>query len=116
MTVDELERGLQRLNEEDPPDYSPSPFLGIYRHPCMKARIAKKTGRPVSTAIDLKEVYATRWGGEDGTVPEIHAEDETAILFRYGTCKQCGQTARSPYGRFVLTAERPPVYGRVARG
>lgn len=114
MTEEELQAGLDKMNEADPPDYWPSPLLAIYRHPCMKARVAKRTGRAVSTAIDLREAYVTRWVA-DGTVPDVDLSDETAMLFRHGSCKHCGQTARSRKGRFVLTAERPPVMGRVAR-
>lgn len=112
MTEAELQAGLDKLNADDPPDYWPSALLANFRHPCMKARIAKRTGRPVSTAIDLKEVYLTRW---EESVPLIDPDDEFAMIYRQGTCKSCGQVARSKTGRFVRTAERPPVYGRVSR-
>ena len=113
-TRQELQLGLDELNAAHPPEYWPSPLLAIYRHPCMGARIAKKTGRAVSTAIDLKEIYVTRW--LEGFTPLADTDDTIAMLYREGTCRACGQTARSPKGRFVLTAERPPVLGRVARG
>lgn len=115
MTEEELQAGLDLLNLDDPPTYKPSALLAIYRHPCTEARIAKRTGKPVSTAIDLKEAYITRWGAS-GQGGEYDATDELAILFRYGSCKHCGQTARSPKGRIVRTADRPPVMGRVSRG
>lgn len=112
MTPEELQAGLEQLNALDPPAYYAAPLLANFRHGCTKARIARRTGRAVSTAIDLKEVYVTRW--VEGR-PESDPADEHALLYRQGTCKHCGQLARSRTGRIVLTADRPPMFGRVAR-
>lgn len=112
MTEEELQAGLDSLNASDPPLYWPSALLAIYRHPCPESRIAKRTGRPVSTAIDLKEMYATEWVAAGW---RASADDELAILFRQGQCKACKQVARSRKGRIVKTADRPPVMGRVSR-
>jgi hypothetical protein len=112
VSPEDLQAGLDQLNESSPPVYDPNPLLAIYRHPCSEARVARRTGRPVSTAIDLKEIYVTRW--VDGR-PESDPNDEFALLFRQGICKHCMQPARSRKGRLVLVADRPPVLGRVGR-
>lgn len=120
----QLQDGLDKLNELKPAHYDPPPFLANYRHLCTKARQAAHTGKGVSTAIDLKEQYVTSWektadSHDDEQVISISGkqdpDDEYAILYREGSCKSCGEVARSKKGRVVLTSERPPVYGRVGR-
>lgn len=108
-----LQVGLDMLNAQDPPAFDAPYFLGNFRHPCMGHRIAKKSGKPVSTAVQLKERYVTEWR-EDGS-PVYEGDGATAILYKEGTCPNCKGRVRSKAGRVVLTAERPPVYGRVSR-
>lgn len=112
----ELQAGLDRLNALDPPTYRPTALGANFRHLCTKARQAKLTGKGVSTAITLKERYVTGWLiGDDEIEPLTDPDAEVAILYREGTCKSCREVARSPQGRVVLTAERPPLEGRVSR-
>lgn len=88
--AESFQRGLDALNEQDPPKYAPLPFQANFRHACMKARQAQHTGRGVSTAIDLKERYVTHWDQrEDGTLFPVENEDdaEYAVLYREGRCK-----------------------------
>lgn len=103
---------LDRVNAEDPPHHDVPPILANFRHPCTRARqSAKLGGKGVSTAIDLKERYVLL-SEADPTAPD---GGEYALVYREGRCKRCGQVARSRTGRVVLTAERPPIAGRVAR-
>ena len=82
--------------ELERPTYTPPAFVSIYRHECA--------GRNnVSTALGLKEVYIT---SECGTFGYIYKE---------GECRSCGETALSPIGKFVLSADRPPLENRKAR-
>jgi hypothetical protein len=107
--AERLELWLKQLNAGDPPDHTPPWFSGRYRHACPNARIARHTGKPVSTAIDLKERYETPESAGIGSRRDI------AIIFREGTCKWCKQTARSEDGLVVFVSHRPPLDGRVAR-
>lgn len=113
----QLQEGLDALNEQDPARYHPMPVGANFRHMCEKARQAKHTGKGVSTAIDLKERYVTGWETTDGNVVPAENADtaEYAILYREGRCKSCKELARSKEGRIVRTADRPPVLGRVGR-
>jgi len=116
--TERLQAGLDALNEAYPPAYSAGTHGANFRHPCLKARQAKMTGKGVSTAIDLKERYVTSWEYHDvrDLVPVENEEGaEYAILYREGTCKHCRETARSKVGRVVETATRPPLFGRVSR-
>lgn len=98
-----LQDGLDALNAQDPVELHPSPLLALLRHGCSEARQAKKIGRPVQEAIRLKEQYVLGPG------------EVEALIYRYGECTKCSVRARSLIGRVVLTAERPPIAGRVAR-
>lgn len=114
--MDEAQRILQdfldNLNGEDPPHHDVPAFLANYRHPCTRARqSAKLGGKGVSTAIDLKERYVLL-SDADPSAPD---GSEYALVYREGKCKRCGQVARSRTARVVLTSERPPISGRVAR-
>jgi hypothetical protein len=101
---DELQEWLGQVNAQDPPDYDAPSLLGIYRHPCERAR------HPfASTAISLKERYVTP------AEAQIADDTSVALVFREGVCKRCGKKARSSRGRMVDTATRPPITGRVAR-
>ena len=62
-----LQAGLDAMNAEDPPAYDAPYFLGNYRHPCLGHRIAQKSGKAVSTAVQLKERYVTSWDGAKPT-------------------------------------------------
>lgn len=106
-----LQDHLDALNAENPPDIQVPPFLANTRHSCKKARQSAHAGKGVSTAMQLKERYVTL----ASLRPEAEGGDEYAILYREGRCKKCGTTARSEQGRTVLTAERPPIEGRVGR-
>ena len=109
-----LQAGLDALNERSPTDFDPPTFLANPRHPCNGHRIAKSTGRPVSTAIDLKERYVVGWEADGSPVTETGVA-EWAIIYREGKCLKCGYTARSSQGKVVRVVERPPLMGRVAR-
>jgi hypothetical protein len=114
-----LQDGLDRLNAESPPQHVAPNFLANFRHLCTKARQAQAKGTGVSTAITLKERYVTGWERTDsGRVlarTDYVSVPTHAILYREGRCAKCGDVARSDVGRVVLTAQRPPVEGRVAR-
>lgn len=93
---DAQQAALTERVAETEPTFLPLCFLSVYRHPC-EARGG------VSTAIQLKEVY-------------VHSEDgRWGFFYKAGECKQCGATALSPAGKFVVAEDRPPVAGRVAR-
>ena len=98
-----LQSVLDETNSSDPVELHPAPLIAIQRHGCSEARQAKKLGRPVQVAIQLKERYL------------LTPDEEVALLFREGECPKCHIRARSLVGRVVLTAERPPLQGRVAR-
>lgn len=114
-----LQDGLDALNAYDPPQHIAPNFLANFRHLCAKARQAQAKGTGVSTAITLKERYVTGWERTDsGRVlarTDYVSVPTHAILYREGRCVKCGDVARSDVGRVVLTAQRPPVEGRVAR-
>lgn len=98
-----LQDSLDRLNAADPAGLDAPYFLAKIRHGCTKTRLSGPTGRPVAAPLDLKEVYVP-------SSDEVHA-----LIYRQGECPKCHLTARSRVGRAVLTAQRPPVYGRVGR-
>lgn len=106
-----LQDYLDEVNAAAPADLSVPPFLANTRHSCKKARQSAHAGKGVSTAMQLKERYVS---AEDTSLP---GDDlgSYAIVYREGACKKCGTTARSLQGRVVLTAERPPIEGRVGR-
>lgn len=81
---------LAGLNENDPPTHAPPNMVKVFRHACSKRRNK-------STALQLHEMYVL---SEDG---------QWGFIFKEGTCKACGDTARSPEGRFVIAADRPPI-------
>ncbi len=114
VTGEELIAGLDALNASSPADFSPPPFLASYRHLCMGTLLARRTGRGVSEALDLKERYVTSWA-PDGTPREAEEGAELAIIYREGTCRKCKLTARSAAGQVVRCSERSPLHGRVAR-
>lgn len=99
----ELQDRLDRINGENLADIDPPPYLANIRHECTRARQAKRNGRAVSTAIQLREQYME------------HDDGEHALVYREGVCTRCHAVARSSQGRAVLIAERPPVFGRVGR-
>lgn len=101
--AEELQAQLDAVNEQDPPDIDSPYFSANIRHACTRARQAKINGRAVSTAIQLREEYIE------------HDDGEHALVYREGMCVRCKSVARSCQGRAVLVAERPPIYGRVAR-
>jgi hypothetical protein len=113
VTPAELEAGLAALNEADPPLFSPLAVHASFRHMCTGSILARRSGKPVSEPLDLKERYVTSW--VDGQPVEQEDGAEYAILFREGVCKKCKASARSPRGIVVKTAERAPLHGRVAR-
>lgn len=99
-----LQEDLDELNEREPVDHVVPFFVANFRHPCDAARQSKQlAGKGVSTAIDMKERYV------------LSESERTALVYREGSCKRCGQTARSERGRAVDPAKRPPVSGRVGR-
>lgn len=95
---DPLQAILDEFNRESPPDHTPMPLLGIFRHNCPSKR---NTSQP----IQLNELYIT-----SPACPDL------ALLAREGKCKRCGQTCRSTTGRIVDRELRPPITGRVGRG
>lgn len=117
------------INSQSPPTFKPLPVSGHYRHNC-----AARKG--ISTALQLHEVYMVSSTpiGEQGAV-SLHTacvllkkelseecldgwpgdEGRFAYVFREGTCKGCGQTARSPIGVLVDAVERPPLPSAVVR-
>lgn len=101
---DQAQADLLVSFELDPPDHRVPNFLALYRHSCPA-----RQGR--STALELKEVYVIS--------PAYPEHDVLAgrfgFIFKAGTCRGCGQTARSRAGRLVNAHERPPLHGRVAR-
>lgn len=101
--VDDLQDRLDRLNAEDPADMDLPAFMGQARHGCKRHRFSGPEGNPVSSPLEVREVY---WTSDDG---------EHALIFKEGKCRRCGFTGRSHKGRAVLVADRPPLTGRVAR-
>ncbi len=94
---------LAQVNAADPATYDAPHFLSIYRHPCPSAN-------NVSKAIDLKEerLNAT----EDLKRSDL---EPWALIWKFGSCKKCNQTARSAVGLLVDADKRPPISGRVSR-
>ncbi len=94
---------LDTMNGEAPAEYTAPHFLSIYRHPCPSAN-------NVSKAIDLKEerLNAT----EDLERSDL---EPWALIWKFGSCKKCNQTARSAVGLLVDADKRPPISGRVSR-
>lgn len=90
--------------EADPPDHLVPNFLAYYRHTCPA-----REGR--STALELREVYVASPSYPEQGV----AAGRFAFIYKQGSCRGCGQTARSRAGRLVDAWERPPIAGRVAR-
>lgn len=128
---DDAQAELLQSFEAEPPTYVVPNFLALYRHKC-----AKREGR--STALELKEIYVQSPGYTviDTDPLTVVAESDTLVpstavgpqrvmtyvppgrfgfIYRAGTCRGCGQTARSKAGRIVDGHERPPIHGRVAR-
>lgn len=70
-------------------------YLAVLRHKCP--------GRgDISTSLDLIEHYIR--SPRDGQVPA----GRFAWIFRDGSCRRCGLTARTP-GRLVAADSRPPL-------
>lgn len=127
---DDAQAALLSQSAGHAPTYTVPHFLGLYRHLCPR-----REGR--STALDLRERYATSPAYDvyiaDGQAlavaesegpPPVWATGAThtqvpagrfGFIYRQGTCRGCGQTARSNEGRLVDGWERPPIQGRVAR-
>lgn len=78
-------------------------FLASVRHECAATPMAQRQGRSTSASLALAERYVLDTSGE------------YALLYREGSCRRCGLTARSDRGRAVIVADRPPLTGRVAR-
>src|SRR4051812_1510144 len=101
---DEAQETLAKLNESDPPTFTPPFFLALFRHLCP-ARNNK------STAIELKERFVFSPPDRDQQVPAA----TFGFLYREGRCRGCGQAARSPTGRLVDSRVRPPLTSRDPR-
>jgi hypothetical protein len=114
---DTAQAQLTRLNREQPPDFRPPSFLGLYRHNCE----VQPNHR--SVAIQLHEVY---WRSVD-VIPPQDAKDlmGTSVpqagtvgwdgrsklfgfIYKEGICKGCKKLARSGAGRLVDVRDRPP--------
>jgi predicted Zn-ribbon and HTH transcriptional regulator len=96
---------LAKLNTDEPPDHTPPPFLGSFRHRCPAQR-------NVSKPIDLREKYLYPSTEMAATT---NSTTPAALIYREGKCKKCGQTARSTSGTVTNPDSRPPIEGRVAR-
>jgi hypothetical protein len=121
---DEAQARLTRSFEEDPPRYKAPNFLSFFRHECPGRKM-------ISTAIELKEVYVfspaycvsdgVTTPVTDGVYPDEGSElipaSRFGFIYKEGKCRNsgCGETIRSPAGKFVDAYERPPIQGRVAR-
>lgn len=119
-----LQRFLDDLNLSDPPTFEVPWTSSVFRHPCPESRIAKHTGKPTSTALQLHERYVTieelmdSGGVTDSEMTGIIRSavgGDVAIVYREGRCTRCGSTARTKIGRIVAPSERPPLEGRVGR-
>lgn len=92
----EQQAALEKLNEEDPPNYFPPQFLSNYRHECS-------SHKNISRALGLREVYV------------LDTDGRLAWIYKEGRCGSCRQRARSKTGAIVDAHERAPKEGRVAR-
>ena len=101
---DQAQADLLASFVDTPPDHTVPNFLSLYRHSCPA-----RNGR--STALELKEVYLLSPAYEHLGVPA----GRFGFIWKAGRCRGCGQTARSRAGRLILTEDRPPLHGRVAR-
>lgn len=119
---------LEYLAREQPVEYTVPTFVGLYRHACP-AREYRSTAlecrewyipspaflvdRVELTVMDLADVP------EELSINDFSAEGIPAgrfgFIYRAGTCRGCGATARSRTGRLVDGWDRPPIHGRVAR-
>lgn len=103
---------LDDLNAVEPVQHKAPPLLALFRHVCSHKN-------NTSVAIQLQE----RFIQSDVPLPEFGWTPEQALalggllafIFKEGVCRRCGESARSVTGRVVLTAERPPTAGRLAR-
>lgn len=102
---DEAHAELQRSLRENPPTHL-VPIIAptVLRHSCRH-----RDGR--STALLLAERYIYSPAYPEYGVPK----GRFGYIYRAGTCRGCGDTARSKEGRLVDGWARPPLAGRVAR-
>ena len=109
----ELQEGLDALNAASPPDMDLPPYIGQARHGCLKHRFSQDGTRPVSSPLEVREVYAYGW---EAGKPVVSDDGSTvALIYKEGRCRRCGFTGRSTTGREVEVAKRPPLTGRVSR-
>ena len=115
MNDEQLQAGLDELNRRLPVDMDIPSFLGNARHGCPKSRLSGPEGREVSTALEVREVYAYGWAA-DGEPVLAPGGEELAIIYKQGRCRNhCGYDGRSSRGWVVRVEDRPPLAGRVAR-
>ncbi len=95
---DAAQSALLRTFDADPPTFAVPNFVALYRHNCPE-----RGGR--STALELKEMYQFSPAYPEHEVPA----GRFGFLWRYGTCRHCGATARSRAGRLVDAHQRPPI-------
>lgn len=127
---DEQAANLEELNALDPPSFTVPSVLAVIRHQC-----SARQGR--STSLVLREVYIPS-GAYDvfGTDGGLIVTDATELdppqwmvdtqaysrvpagrfgyVYRCGTCRGCGETARSD-ARLVDGWARPPLQTRARR-
>lgn len=102
--LDMMQTQLTQSLADQPPTYIVPNVLAVFRHDCERRRNR-------STALTLQECYV-----RSPAVPEYGIpEGRFGYIYRAGTCRGCGQTARSKNGRLVDGWVRPPLAGRVAR-
>lgn len=92
---------LDRRFETDPPTYTVSGLIAVYRHACPE-----RGG--LSTTLELREIYLTSPAYPE--YPQIPA-GRFGFLYREGRCRHCGDVALSREGRIVDSRERPPLGG-----
>ncbi len=122
---DEEEFLLLRYNQEQPPSFVVPVFIGVYRHNCAgrggrSTELALTERYVLSPAFEVVDIGNQRVARHivEGSHPEgsvIVPEGRFAFLYREGTCRSCGLTARSESGRLIEAEERPPIHGWATR-
>jgi len=107
---------LTRLCRFAPAGAPCTPFIRVYHHACQ-AQGGANTGLGLHEHYETSPAYRVMPGGY---VREI-SPDEVAVtalsvvlagtfafIWKEGSCAECGLTVRSPEGRLVVAAARPP--------
>jgi hypothetical protein len=118
-----MDAWLERLNAEDPPNFTVPEVLRNPRHDCVHRGGVSTSFRMAEVCVLSPEIWVCYCGASGLLIPESFPhrdcdggvmaapEGRFGFLYSEGRCR-CGIHGRSPLGRIVDAYDRPPM-GRV---